>query len=94
MSRRTQTEWLNLIHAFEASDLSQTEFCLSQGINAKYFSKRKNELKLQTTPSPFVRVRCEAPPSMSVRLTHHDTCVQVSDCSPRWLATLLRELHA
>ena len=93
MPRRTQAEWLNLIHAFEASGLPQTEFCRSQGINPKYFSKRKNELRQQTTTSPFVRVRREAPPTMSVRFTHHDTSVQVSDCSPQWLAVLLRELH-
>lgn len=93
MSRRTQAEWLSLIQAFEVSGLSQTEFCRSQGINPKYFSKRRNDLKQQTTSSPFIQVRSEAPPAMSVRFTHHDTSVQVSGCSPQWLAVLLRELH-
>ena len=45
MSRiyRSHAQWLELFNAFEQSDQTQTAFCIEQGINPKYFSKRRRE---------------------------------------------------
>ena len=92
MARRTRPEWLNLIQEYQASGLSQAEFCRRKGLDSKYFSKRRSGLKKAVMP--FVAVRCEAPTPMSVpvRVLHRDTVMTVSDCSPAWLGKLLREL--
>jgi len=90
MIRRTQAEWLNLIQEYEASGVPHAEFCRSKGLDPKYFSKRKAELK--KSAAPFVAVRREAPGAMTVRVLHRDTVVTVSDCSPIWLGQLLHEL--
>lgn len=58
MTRRTQTEWCELIEQQRVSGLTAAEFCRRNSVNAKYFSLRKQKLK-QATGS-FVRVSTPA----------------------------------
>ncbi|RLA42817.1 MAG: hypothetical protein DRR06_13600 [Gammaproteobacteria bacterium] len=92
MIRRSKVQWLDIIQEYKTSGLPQTEFCRSKGLDPKYFSKRKAELKHAVVAAPFVAVRREVSTAMTVRVLHQDTVVTVSDCSSVWLGQLLREL--
>lgn len=54
MTQRTQAEWCELIKQQRESGLTAAEFCRRNGVNAKYFSLRKQKLKQM--PGNFVRV--------------------------------------
>jgi len=54
--RRTKEQWQDLIQAQAASGLSAAEFCKQQGLNDKYFSLRKQQLRQPVSDSAFVPV--------------------------------------
>lgn len=99
MAKRTQTEWLALIQDFESSGLQQTVFCRQHGINPKYFSQRKCQLKKVIDPMPFVAARREAPKTATpvakamINLSYRGAKVTIADGSAQWLAQLLNGLH-
>jgi hypothetical protein len=52
-------DWPALFLAFEQSGLTQTQFCLEQSLNLKYFSQ-KRKAALRETNSPFTKVMMQA----------------------------------
>ena len=58
MTRRTKTEWCELIEEQRTSGLSAAEFCRRNSVNAKYFSVRKKQLG--NSHANFVRVAAPA----------------------------------
>lgn len=54
--RRTKEQWRALIQAQATSGLSATEFCKQHGLNDKYFSLRKQQLRQPLSGSAFVPV--------------------------------------
>ncbi len=44
MTKRTKSEWLSLIEAHASSGQTAAAFCRERGVDAKYFSVRRQEL--------------------------------------------------
>jgi hypothetical protein len=55
MMKRTKAQWRELITQQQASGLNAAEFCRRNGVNAKYFSLRKQQLG--GADKSFVQVR-------------------------------------
>jgi len=93
MIRRTPTEWQRLIEEQAQSQLTATEFCKTKGIDPKYFSLRKSQLKNQAAESPFIEVQAPAATISELSLTWADAEINLpADTSPIWLAQFMREL--
>jgi len=66
MSRRTQSEWRELISQQQSSGVSAAQFCRERSINPKYFSSRKKQLCgsansfVQVTPSTVPSAACSS----------------------------------
>ena len=55
--RRTPAQWKRLIKTFHISELKAAEFCRQHKIDEKYFSKKKNEIDLNSAKiKSFVKV--------------------------------------
>lgn len=96
MIRRTQDQWLTLFQAHEQSDLPASAFCKEHALNPNYFSLRKKQLLPNNNDAkPFIRV-ASAPGerSRSSRLILRGAYgeLSITDVSPDWLASLLKQL--
>ncbi len=98
MTRRTKSEWQDLIKSQAQSGKTAAAFCREQGINAKYFSLRRRQLSerpARQAPS-FVPVTLTRSVSVE-KLTLSDSGgarVELPlNIEPRWLAQLLRSLR-
>ena len=67
MIRRNPAEWRQLIEEHAHSKLTATEFCKIKGIDPKYFSLRKSQLKKNTAGSAFIEVQA---PAVTISETH------------------------
>ena len=57
--RRSKQQWLELIQEQKNSGLSIAEFCRREGLQDKYFYKRKSDLEKTSQPkasSPFIQL--------------------------------------
>ncbi|ENL1061027.1 IS66 family insertion sequence element accessory protein TnpB [Escherichia coli] len=101
MSRayRTKEQWLALFAEFENSQQRQMDFCAERGIDPKYFSARKHQLR-NKKQSDFVQVKPQPLSSLggngaSVVLQMQSTeLILPLSVEPRWLAQLVKELNA
>jgi hypothetical protein len=70
MQRRTPQEWLSLIEAWQASDLTQKQFCSQQAIAYSafhYWFKKFREDKSLPAPGPvFIPVKVTSPSTKSI----------------------------
>ena len=91
--------WKNHIEAWQASGLSQTEYCRRHGLNANTFSGRLRDYKLQGLPRPpeLIPVQVQPLPTATettptpVVLWHRGQRVEFpAAVSPRFLAELLQ----
>lgn len=90
--------WKNRIEDWQASDLSQAEYCRRQGLNAKTFSGRLRDYKSQGLPRPPELIPVQVQPfptaeavSGPIVLWHRGQRLELpSAVSPRWLAELLQ----
>ena len=91
--------WKNHIEAWEASGLSQIEYCRRHGLNANTFSGRLRDYKSQGLPKPpeLIPVQVQPLPKAAeavagpIVLWHRDLRLELpSAVSPRWLAELLQ----
>lgn len=100
---RTAAEWAELFLAFEQSQQTQTDFCQTHGINAKYFSRKRRvyleQQSINGEQPTFVRAVCKEQSVNSrisvsaITLCHAQTTLQLPlPMSPSWLAQLLKEL--
>jgi len=101
MSRayRTKEQWLALFAEFENSEQRQTDFCAERGIDPKYFSARKHQLR-NKKQSDFVQVKPQPlsssgfnGASVVLRMQSTELIFPLS-VEPRWLAQLVKELNA
>ena len=98
--RRSQSEWQALLKAQRESLLSVADFCRQQGLDAKYFSKRKRALEIQQTTSESNRfIKISPTPSTSPMLSmelalHHQNTRLVlhAGIDARWVADLMKAL--
>jgi len=91
MSRRTQTEWIQLFELHKQSGLTATAFCKEHQINPKYFSLRKQQLTNEA--SPFVQAITQTCLGGEIKLHHGKTTLIFSrDVSPTWVAQLIQAL--
>jgi hypothetical protein len=67
MARLIHQQWQSFIVEFEASGLTQTDFCKERNLNSKYFSLKRSKLMVQkaTDTPPFSRVVVTKPMSHS-----------------------------
>jgi len=56
MAKRSKSEWHTLFEEHNASGLSAAAFCRQRGVDAKYFSVRKRQLKASSSAS-FIEVK-------------------------------------
>lgn len=84
--KRSKSEWLRLIEEFEQSGLSAAAFCRERGVNAKYFSLRKKQLKPAARFVEAKPVERSADSSVEIRVVR--VRVPVSDL-PRYLNELV-----
>jgi hypothetical protein len=98
--RRSQSEWQSLLKAQKESQLNVADFCRQQGLDAKYFSKRKRVFETQETTSATSRfIKISPTPSTSpmpnpeLALHHQNTrLVLHAGIDARWVADLMKAL--
>ena len=93
MTRRSQEDWRQLVAEQQASELNATDFCRERKINPKYFSLRKQRLKQSKAPA-FIQAKVTTASSSQSSLHYQGLELTLNDCSPAWVAQLLRELCA
>jgi len=76
MSRRCKYNWPELIKSFDASGLSQTEFCRQNNLNPKYFSLKRSKL-LSPEGASFVKVEVAKPSVTTSRMISWDEGIDV-----------------
>jgi hypothetical protein len=93
------THWKNHIEDWQASGLSQAEYCRRHGLNANTFSGRLRDYKSQGLPRPpeLIPVQVRPLPTAAeaaagpVVLWHGGQRLEFpAAVSPRWLAELLQ----
>jgi hypothetical protein len=91
--------WKNHIADWQASGLSQAEYCRRHGLNANTFSGRLRDYKSQGLPRPPELIPIQVQPlptaaeavSAPIVLWHRGQRLELpSAVSPRWLAELLQ----
>ena len=94
-TRRTKAQWLSLIDEFEQSGLTQTEFCVQRGINAKYFSLRRIKLKARPESTGFSQAVVSDPQaSAQVTLHYGAVTVKLPTSNAQTIAQLVKALAA
>jgi len=96
MVRRTQEQWRELIELQAKSGLSATAFCADHGINAKYFSLRKQQLKqgLGGKKTNFVSVKAPEAIMHPIEIQIGEACIRFPISSPMQLIVdLVRALN-
>ena len=98
--RRSQSEWQSLLKTQKESQLNVADFCRQQGLDAKYFSKRKRVFETRETTSAtscFIKMP-PAPSSvplsnLELALHHQNTrLVLHAGIDARWVADLMKAL--
>lgn len=91
--------WKQHIEDWQASGLSQAEYCRRHGLNANTFSGRLHHYRSQGLPRPpeLIPVQVQPLPKAAeavagpIVLWHRDLRLELpSAVSPRWLAELLQ----
>ena len=103
--RRSPSQWHELIHVHRDSGLSLKDFCLQQGLDAKYFSRKRIQLgyapigkrcRPSSVDSAFVPVAVSEvvlpSSSLVLKLNAVELCIPAA-CSVQWLSSLLRSLR-
>ena len=97
--RRSRSDWQELIEQQQQSGISVKAFCYQNGLNPKSFYRYRKQLNGPDKESGSGFIKVESPstslterPSFRVILHYRDCHIQLSECSPVWLATLLKAL--
>jgi hypothetical protein len=98
MMRRTLADWQRLIEQQQKSGQPIAVFCKQKNLPTSNFYKYRNKLKLGKSSEAFVKAQVikSKPTKASVMpLTYGETRLTILDnCSPNWLAQLIKALHA
>lgn len=93
MKRRSKAQWLSLIQEFEQSGLTQTQFCVQQEVNAKYFSLRRAKLKAAAGGNSFSEAVCSQSRADSpVSIQYGNVSIQLPAASTQQIVELVRAL--
>lgn len=99
--RRSTIEWQALIELEQKNHLNTHDFCQEHELNYKYYSKKKNELKLrhptESQKNGFIKLESHRVPQQAsqpiIEIIYRDTRLQLStDIEPYWVSQLLKEL--
>lgn len=104
MTRRTETQWRELMQACAESGLTAKAFCEQHAIKLQTFYARRHSLRQANSSNViessaaqhngFVRAQVLRSPSHIVMQTRDAQLSLPSHCDPIWLAKLLKELSA
>ncbi len=97
MSQRSKAKWLALFAEQESSGLNYTEFCKPKGINPKYFSLKRIQLKSVASKDKKKHnnfIAAQITPALGViQIEHKQTIVKLpSTISANWLAEFVQQL--
>ncbi len=96
MVRRTEDQWRELVEQHTNSGQTATAFCADNGINAKYFSLRKQKLAQEpkSKGANFVSIKVPSTPASSVEIKMGKILIRCpANRSAQWLAELVRALR-
>jgi len=98
MSKRTLADWTQLIELQQESGLSIASFCKQQKLPPSNFYKYRHKLNQSKSSDVFIKAeRININPLAPVQmfLTFGETTLTVNEhCDTRWLAELMKALHA
>ena len=96
---RSHAEWLNIIQQYKDSNLTPADYCHQQGLDYKYFLKRKQKLQanVEQQASGFVKLQRNAKqtltPVAELLLQYQNMTLKLlSTTDPLWLAQLMKTL--
>ena len=94
--RRTPEQWQTLFSNYQASGLTQAEFCNQHGVCPKYFSRRWRQFirdQRQRSASRFIRVEPpEDESSAEVSLHYQGIVIRFAQADARFIADVARSL--
>jgi hypothetical protein len=95
-TQRTPEQWQALFDAFKTSGQTQAQFCKDHGVNANYFSLKRNQQTQQQKRTAFVRLD-DAPvtPARASSILiqyHHITVTLPGAATVGYLAQFVRAL--
>ena len=98
--RRSPSQWQALLKAQQESQLSVAVYCRKQGLDAKYFSKRKRAIQTNVASSPgnrFIKMQPALSPStvpdIAMVLHHKETRLHITQgVDVCWIANLMKAL--
>lgn len=96
MVRRTEDQWRELIEQHAKSGQTATAFCADNGINAKYFSLRKQKLPQppKSKSASFVSIKAPSASAASIEIQLGELLIRCpANRSAEWLAELVRALR-
>ncbi len=96
MTRRTEDQWRELVEQHARSEQTATAFCADNGINAKYFSLRKQKLAKapKSKGASFVSIKTPSIPASSIEVKMGEILIRCpANRSAQWLAELVRALR-
>jgi len=98
MKRRTLADWKRLIELQGESGQPIAVFCKQNNLPTSNFYKYRNKLKQDKSSKGFVKaelINTKPLKSTQMLLTYGETKLTVNDnCSPNWLADLIKAIHA
>ena len=96
MTRRTQDQWRELVKQQADSGQTATAFCTDHGVNAKYFSLRKQKLAQgpERKNTSFVAVKAPQMATSPIDIQMGEVVVHCpANKSAEWIAELVRALR-
>lgn len=98
MKRRTLADWKRLIDLQEKSGQPIAVFCKQNNLPPSNFYKYRNKLKQDKSSEAFVKaqvIKTKPIKAILMHLMYGETRLTVFDnCSPNWLAQLIKALQA
>ncbi len=99
MEQKTKRKWLAIIQKQQQSGLKAAQFCRNENIGEKYFSKIKNELKIEYSNKPQAFTKVNVITDSKHKESEIMSCVYKNSTlkfdqlpDPKWLSLLLSTL--
>jgi len=100
-TRRTASQWQELIEQQIESGLTATEFCRQQELSINYFCKLKRAFQKSSNPehplNSFIKLQAKSPlkplTKSGLMIQYQDSQLYIStDMDPSWIAQLMKAL--
>ena len=97
MNKRTPDQWQALFTAYQASGLSQAQFCKRERLCPKYFSLRRRQLNESQHSAklnrPLIQVQAPQTPShIGVSLHYQGIEIRLAHAYPQLIAKVMKQL--